>query len=87
MSFYITCPTCGIRQVEEFQYGSEQESRPSQDSGDIEWNMYLYTKRNAHGNASEWWYHQYGCKRWLLLNRDTKTNNVNSSIAPYMEAQ
>ncbi len=87
MSFYINCPTCGNRQVEEFHYGSEQESRPNHDSHDTEWNTYLYTKINAYGDASEWWYHQYGCKRWLLLNRDTKTNHVNSSIDPHMEAQ
>ena len=47
MSFNISCPTCGDRQVEEFQYGSEQEPRPSHESSDSEWNFYLYSKNNA----------------------------------------
>ena len=85
MSFNISCPTCGDRQVEEFQYGSEQEPRPSHESSDTEWNLYLYSKNNVYGKESEWWYHQYGCKRWILLTRDTISNQVQSSVDPYME--
>ncbi len=85
MSFIISCPHCGDRQVEEFQYGSEKLPRPDDGSSDDVWNSYLYDKKNEYGKESEWWYHQYGCRRWIILIRDTVSNVVESSVDPYME--
>ena len=67
MSFLLTCPNCGPREVHEFRYGGQ----------------ILFTTAGTPGPGSnlpevqrERWCHRLGCCRWLVAERDVRTNEV-----------
>ncbi len=60
MSFLLTCPNCGPREVYEFRYGGQV----------------LDTASNLPGRQRERWFHRLGCRRWLAAERDVRTNEV-----------
>ena len=62
MSFLLTCPNCGPRDVTEFRYGGQILSTPS--------------GSNLPQGQRERWYHRFGCRRWLTAERDVRTNEV-----------
>ncbi len=73
----IPCPWCGPRDAEEFGYVGETGARPEpRTTTPKEWRDYLYLRRNVAGWTSERWYHRMGCRRYLVLERDTITNDV-----------
>jgi sarcosine oxidase, subunit delta len=77
----IPCPHCGPRNSDEFRYEGEVTARP--EPGAVEpaaWRDYLYTRRNPAGWTRETWYHAMGCRRFLVLERHTVTNEVRSSV-------
>jgi sarcosine oxidase, subunit delta len=63
MSFLLTCPNCGPRDVSEFRYGGQIGS----------------TGLNLPQAQRERWYHRLGCRRWLVAERDVRTNTVLST--------
>jgi sarcosine oxidase subunit delta len=65
MSFLLTCPNCGPRDVGEFRYGGQILPWPASGSGS-----------NLPGSQQERWYHRFGCRRWLVAVRDVRTNLV-----------
>jgi sarcosine oxidase subunit delta len=76
MSFLISCPLCGPRDVTEFRYGGELSTRPQPGSNVAAWSAYLFDRRNVAGVESAWWFHRSGCRRWLQVELDTRTNQV-----------
>jgi heterotetrameric sarcosine oxidase delta subunit len=83
----IPCPHCGPRNSSEFVWAGERQSRPDPGAGALqpssattttpaEWRAYLYERRNPAGWTSEHWYHRFGCRRYLLVERHTVTNEV-----------
>ena len=82
MSFLSPCPSCGSRRVDEFSFGGEILSRPSPQASERDWASYFYSRRNLAGEQTEWWYHKFGCRRWLIAERDTVSNNVSASRWP-----
>ncbi len=77
MSFQLTCPNCGAREVTDFGFGGEVCRRPVARPGSLrELSAYNYFRRNAAGPQREWWVHRSGCKAWFLAERDTRTNAV-----------
>ena len=82
MSFLLTCPNCGPRDVHEFACAGEVTVRPKSDPTLGELTSYLYFRRNAAGVHREWWYHRYGCEAWFLAERDTRTNEVVKTELP-----
>ncbi|MBM3945689.1 MAG: sarcosine oxidase subunit delta [SAR202 cluster bacterium] len=76
MSFLIHCPNCGDRGVTEYRFGGEANKRPLPEDSNDSWLAYIYRRGNRKGIQTEWWYHRYGCRQWLLVNRDTDTNEV-----------
>ncbi len=75
MSFLISCPNCGLRNIYEFRFGGEVKSRPDENEVTAaEWADYVYLSRNVCGPQEEWWYHSKGCGCWFRLWRDTSTN-------------
>jgi heterotetrameric sarcosine oxidase delta subunit len=76
MSFVLTCPHCGVREVTDFAFGGEVTTRPRQHPSFRELNEYNYFRRNVAGVQREWWYHRSGCRTWFLADRDTRTNEV-----------
>ncbi|MCP4359048.1 MAG: sarcosine oxidase subunit delta [Chloroflexi bacterium] len=74
----ITCPNCGLRNVQEFRFGGEYNPRPKAPlvTADTDWTDYLYMRDNKVGTQKEWWYHRAGCGAWFLAERHTKTNEM-----------
>jgi heterotetrameric sarcosine oxidase delta subunit len=82
MSFLLTCPHCGTREVTDFGFGGEVSSRPKSEPTARELNTYAYFRRNVAGVQREWWVHRSGCGAWFLAERDTRTNEVHWTAAP-----
>ncbi|HEX6695597.1 MAG TPA: sarcosine oxidase subunit delta [Solirubrobacteraceae bacterium] len=76
MSYVLTCPHCGIREVTDFAFGGEVSRRPRERPTLRELGAYNYFRRNVAGVQREWWYHRSGCRAWFLAERDTRTNAV-----------
>ena len=67
MSFLLTCPNCGPRDVSEFRYGGEIVAAPPGSPG---------PGTNLPARQPERWFHRHGCRRWLEAERDVATNEV-----------
>lgn len=76
MSYLLTCPNCGVREVTDFGFGGEISPRPKQKPTTRELNTYNYFKVNTAGVQREWWFHRSGCRAWFVAERDTTTNEV-----------
>jgi heterotetrameric sarcosine oxidase delta subunit len=76
MSLIIPCPHCGPRSVEEFLYGeipTVPDSVTEPDDRDLDRG---FMRNNPEGPNIERWFHLFGCRRWLTLRRDTRTDEV-----------
>jgi len=82
VSFLLTCPNCGTREVTDFGYGGEVTSRPTGRPDRRELNAYNYFRRNVAGVQREWWFHRSGCRAWFIAERDTTTNEVRFTALP-----
>ena len=79
MSFLLTCPNCGSREVADFVFGGEVVP-PAADEQTVPEgaeHVQLLPRRNLAGVQREWWYHRSGCRTWFVADRDTTTNEVN----------
>lgn len=73
----IICPNCGPRNSDEFVFQGEVWPRPAVNHTDpAEWRRYLYMKSNLADWVSERWFHVSGCRRYLMLERHTVTNEI-----------
>jgi sarcosine oxidase subunit delta len=72
MAFLLDCPYCGRRPVTEFGYGGETGGH----DGDGSLAAELYLRDNVAGVQRESWFHRFGCERWFVAERDTRTNAV-----------
>jgi heterotetrameric sarcosine oxidase delta subunit len=76
VSFVLTCPHCGPREVTDFAFGGEARSRPRERPSLRELGSYNYNRVNVAGVQREWWFHRSGCREWFVAERDTTTNRV-----------
>ncbi|MBB6489514.1 sarcosine oxidase subunit delta [Rhizobium lusitanum] len=77
MASLISCPHCGTRPKEEFTIkGDASLGRPAADAGSQDWYNYVYLRDNPKGLHKEYWHHSSGCRRWLIVERDTVTHKV-----------
>lgn len=73
----LACPHCGPRNASEFRYVGERRPRPAADATDpTGWRDYLYGRENPAGWVRETWLHRAGCRRYLVVERHTVTNEV-----------
>ena len=77
----ITCPYCGTRDSEEFSIqGEVAPPRPaaqSSNGADIAaFHAYLHLRANDFGPTKEYWYHGNGCRRLLVVSRDTRNHEI-----------
>jgi heterotetrameric sarcosine oxidase delta subunit len=77
----IVCPHCGPRNNDEFTYQGEIVARPPVDTDPATWRRYLYVRQNVSGWQRERWFHVSGCRRFLVLERHTLTNEIRSVSA------
>jgi sarcosine oxidase subunit delta len=83
----ITCPWCGERDYTEFRYGGDAtKKRPAHDVAERKtWHDYVFIFDNPKGAHREFWQHVLGCRQWLVLDRNTATNEAGAS-SPAREA-
>jgi sarcosine oxidase subunit delta len=77
VSLMIPCGNCGPRPVEEFRFGDEVVERPATPDPEGERlvdDAWMLT--NAEGPNVERWFHAGGCRRWVTIKRDTRTDRV-----------
>lgn len=75
----INCPCCGPRDEEEFTFGGPwPHPRPDAPDTltDAEWADYLFTRENTRGRTTERWRHTFGCRQWLVCERDNVTHQI-----------
>jgi heterotetrameric sarcosine oxidase delta subunit len=75
----IPCPHCGPRNSTEFAWTGERSRRPDPDATTTtpaQWRAYLYERLNPAGWTTESWYHRFGCRRYLVVERHTVTNEI-----------
>jgi len=82
MSFFLSCPYCGPRPVDEYACFGEVTRRPKGSSSLRDLTDYVYFRDNVAGPQREWWQHRSGCGEWFLAERDTRTNEVLSVSLP-----
>lgn len=77
----IICPICGERDLREFHYegSSKLIDRPDAGAGLAAFHEYVYLRDNIAGINEELWSHEYGCRGWLLVRRDTNTHEIIST--------
>lgn len=76
MSLQIICPTCGRRPVEEYIYGEipvVPDVIVDADARDVDRG---FMHSNPEGPLTERWFHVYGCRRWITVRRDTRTDQM-----------
>lgn len=75
--FRIPCPNCGLRGFSEFRHLGESRERPNpQTATPAQWRSYLYERHNAADWTAETWYHAFGCRKFVAVERHTITNEV-----------
>ncbi len=75
----IRCPWCGEREESEFHNRGEAHlARPADPDAltDQEWGDYLFFRDNTRGWQSEMWSHDFGCRRWFNMARNTATGEI-----------
>jgi sarcosine oxidase subunit delta len=78
----IPCPYCGERGSEEFAYlGDATVSRPGQIGAPMTaWMDYVYLRQNPAGDHRELWQHVHGCRRWIVVKRNTRSHSIDSAF-------
>jgi sarcosine oxidase subunit delta len=81
--FVIYCPHCAeTREEEEFGYGGEAFiARPSEPGAidDEAWGDYLFMRKNPKGWHWEMWSHTTGCRKVIVVKRNTATHAIAGS--------
>lgn len=76
----IRCPWCGEREEREFHYGGDANVKtPQPEVDDRTWSRFLYWRHNPAGPFEERWVHSHGCRRWLVIVRDTETHQISAT--------
>ncbi len=81
----LPCPWCGLRDETEFVNGGDARKRRPPDPAqltDAAWCEYLYVPANPKGWLPERWWHVSGCRRWMVLERNTLTHEVRIARTP-----
>jgi heterotetrameric sarcosine oxidase delta subunit len=81
MGFKIACPNCGPRSYYEFSFGGEVRDRSTQATAEENYRR-IWLRANVAGRQRERWFHEAGCRRWLTIERDTRTNEIHAAREP-----
>jgi len=76
----INHPLLGPRDASEFTYLGDANlmNRPDwlSDNANEKFYEYLYLRDNPAGEHCELWYHEQGDRSWLVITRNTLTNEI-----------
>jgi heterotetrameric sarcosine oxidase delta subunit len=62
--------------VEEFRYAEIPTVPPTitdPEAADLDRGFF---RSNPEGEVKERWFHEYGCRRWFTVRRDTRTDSI-----------
>lgn len=77
----ILCPFCGERGNDEFtQLGAAGLTRPAPDAPAEAWHDYVHLRDNPADTHRELWHHGFGCRAWLVVERDTRSHAILSVL-------
>jgi sarcosine oxidase subunit delta len=80
----IPCPLCGERDSREFTPWGDAKlmDRPDGMASDATaaFHDYLHVRANPAGRHRELWFHETGCRGWLIVTRDTVTHAVEGAM-------
>lgn len=76
----INCPVCGERDSREFHYRGSAKllDRPAADAGEAAFFDYVYIRENPVGRNRELWFHDLGCRSWIVAERDVTTHEFHA---------
>lgn len=74
--FLIPCPHCGPRAQAEFTYERSLDSVVGLDDEPAQLVMRLFERANPCGPTVELWRHNFGCRAWLQVHRDSLTQRI-----------
>ncbi|HLT89336.1 MAG TPA: sarcosine oxidase subunit delta [Woeseiaceae bacterium] len=85
----IHCPHCGPRAQTEFRYRIDAEGVP------VEWenespdeaHRRTFYRTNAIGFHRELWWHEAGCRSWLVIERHNRSHAIRSVALAGSEEQ
>ncbi|MEM7407695.1 MAG: sarcosine oxidase subunit delta [Pseudomonadota bacterium] len=76
----IPCPLCGLREHGEFTYLGDasliHRPDPEGDDAAAAFHEYVHMRTNPAGTHRELWYHDAGCRSWLVVTRNTATHAI-----------
>ena len=75
----LPCPHCGERDISEFVYrGDATVKRPDPLAPDAArlFHEYVHLRANPAGWHHDLWYHEGGCRSWIVVDRNTLTHEV-----------
>lgn len=76
MSIKIPCPHCGPRAIEEYAYGEVFDVPAGITEPEARNLDRAFMHNNVEGRVREAWFHVYGCRRWVYVERDTRTDTL-----------
>jgi len=79
----IPCPLCGERDQGEFVYrGDATLTRPDPAAPGAERAFYefVHLRANPAGWHKEHWYHESGCRAWIVVERNTLTHEIRGAV-------
>ena len=80
----IPCPLCGAREHGEFTYLGDASlmDRPDPNADDAAqaFHEYVHLRDNPAGVHKELWYHDGGCRSWLVVTRDTSNHTIHDVV-------
>jgi sarcosine oxidase subunit delta len=87
MTLKVTCPHCGPRYTTEFWFGGAlaphaaraAPAAPGADALRADFDR-VWLRDNVAGVQGERWFHHAGCRRWLVVDRDTRTNEFHDHV-------
>lgn len=84
----IPCPFCGVSDHTEFTYGGDGSIQyPALDAPLQDWHAAVFERDNILGRQTESWHHVFGCRQWLLIERDTLTHEIYAARLAHTELQ
>ena len=75
----ITCPYCGERAARNSPISAPPipGARPGRSDAGEAWHAYVYLRDNPAGQPARVLASRAGCRRWLIVTRDTRTHAIN----------
>lgn len=75
----LPCPYCGERDHSEFVYHGDATVRrpdPTAPNAAVRFHEYVHLRANPAGRHREHWYHEGGCRSWIVVERNTLTHEI-----------